>query len=1361
MTPGIAAAIFATVLLTGSDARADCTTSGAAPVVVTCSGTFTTDNTVNTPVSRTQSFNDSVSATVDATGVITGAGLAPTSTAAGSTVSLTNNGSVSGNVNAAVTVGGTDPGTLVYLGSGSITGLGTAGALQLAGAGAGSSTITISGTSTLTTAVSGGLFVAPGIEIGGTSGTVNVTVLSGGTVQGSNAVQFDGTGSNTLTNSGSVGSVAAGTLTTNGVSASTSSNNSITVINHATGTIAGSITGVLAGASGSVAITNDTGGHITATNTTSAAGVTASVGISAGSVTGSNAGTISGSTHGIDTSGSLPGGSPGTSVNLTSNSGTIQGTATVASGFTVGSGILAETSATVGTNSGTISGGLNGITALTGFVTINSNSGTISGLSGAAISAATTATVTNATGGQITGVTAGIRAVNVSATNSGTISATNGSGVIATTGTLSVTNNAAATISGGSSGIVSGGTSATVHNSGLVTGGSSGISLQGGTSDITNNSGATISGTGLIGSGIQSSTGIAVNLANAGTVSGTSSGIFSGGDATVTSNTGSITGVNDGILASGSANVTNDSGGQITATGVSGVAISASTSITVANAGTISGGSNGALNSSGAVTVTSNLGTISSTNPGLATITGNSVNVTNGLGGSITATGASSIAILSGSLNITNNAGATISGGLDGINQQAGGTATIANTGTISGAGRSALRLGNNASVTNTGTGLITGLIGIVFRDPTATNTPVVNGSVFNSGTITGTGGTAINFAATAGSGPFTLTLGPGSIINGNVLGTGGDLFQLGGATGSDTFNVSNLGAAQQYRGFTTFNKIDGSTWSLTGTGTQTWNVLGGVLAGTATIGGLNVQSGGSFMPGSGAAGSSMAISGNLAFQSGAQYLVQLNPATASFANVSGTATLGGATVNAIFANGSYIAKTYTILTAAGGVSGTFGALVNTNVPATFTPTLSYDANDVFLNLAISFTTPGGLNGNQQNVANALTNFFNTNGGIPMAFATLTPAGLTQASGELGTGSQQTTFDAMSLFMGLLTDPSIAGRGDPVTASSGPPQFAEQDDGASAYAAKDKPRSQGERDAYAAIYRKAPVAAAPFAQRWSVWAAGFGGSQTTDGNAVLGSNTVTSRIAGAAVGADYRFSPFTLAGFALAGGGTNFSLANGLGTGRSDLFQAGAYLHHTVGPAYLSAALAYGWQDITTDRTVTIAGADHLRAEFNANAFSGRLEGGYRFATPWMGIAPYAAAQFTTFDLPAYAEQALSGANTFALAYGSKNVTDTRSELGVRTDRSYAMQDSLLILRGRLAWAHDFNPVRGIAATFQTLPGASFVVNGATPAHDSALTTASAEIKWLNGWSVAATFEGEFSDVTRSYAGKGILHYEW
>src|SRR6202040_2807015 len=145
-----------------------------------------------------------------------------------------------------------------------------------------------------------------------------------------------------------------------------------------------------------------------------------------------------------------------------------------------------------------------------------------------------------------------------------------------------------------------------------------------------------------------------------------------------------------------------------------------------------------------------------------------------------------------------------------------------------------------------------------------------------------------------------------------------------------------------------------------------------------------------------------------------------------------------------------------------------------------------------------------------------------------------------------------------------------------------------------------------------------------------------------DGNAALGSNSANVRAFGFVAGADYRISRDTIAGFALGGGGTNFGVV-GFGTGRSDLFQAGAFVRHTIGAAYVTAATAYGWQDVTTDRTVTIAGIDQLRAQFNANAWSGRVEGGYRFLTPWMGITPYAAGQFTTFDLPAYAEQALIG----------------------------------------------------------------------------------------------------------------------
>ena len=76
----------------------------------------------------------------------------------------------------------------------------------------------------------------------------------------------------------------------------------------------------------------------------------------------------------------------------------------------------------------------------------------------------------------------------------------------------------------------------------------------------------------------------------------------------------------------------------------------------------------------------------------------------------------------------------------------------------------------------------------------------------------------------------------------------------------------------------------------------STMTVAGsGTLTGTGTVATTRVNAGATFAPGNGTSASSMTVNGNLAFQSGSLYLVQINPPTASFATVTGTATLGGA----------------------------------------------------------------------------------------------------------------------------------------------------------------------------------------------------------------------------------------------------------------------------------------------------------------------------------------------------------------------------------------------------------------------------------------------------------------------------------
>ncbi|WP_176540206.1 autotransporter domain-containing protein [Bradyrhizobium septentrionale] len=1152
------------------------------------------------------------------------------------------------------------------------------------------------------------------------------------------------------------------------------------------------------------------GGNTTDTNNTAAAGSggNGGVGVTGSNATITNSGTITGGAGGAAGTGITNGlaGTSGAGIsgsNLTIiNSGSISGASGAnAITFTGGSNFL----------------GLQGAWSLTGNIALD-------GASSLSFTQTTSATLSNVITGTGTVIKTGAGTLTLTAANTYSGGTTVSGGLInfnATSnfGSGNITLNGGglqwasgntADISGRLNAIGSGGATFDYNGNGVTLGtqltGTGGVTIansgSGGiltlaaaesyTGATTINAGATLA---LSGSGdISSSSVVTVN----GTFDISAQALLFGAITTLAGNGSVALGTKVLVITGGSTEFSGAingggglefAGGIQTLSGVNGYA----------GVTQIDGGATLALKGSGSIANSLYLGFASGLLP--ATL---DISQTNG-GASVTGlydpTGRGAISLGSKTLTITAHVGpfnGTIQDG--GIGGGTGGNVTIANGAVATFGG------------VNTFTGLTTinsgGELFLTGAGSIASSKAVINNGYFD---IAGRAGDA-SIASLSGTSAGVVNLGAHTLTFTNANGTFAGIIQDGGAGGSVAITGGKeiLTGVNTYTGSTTVNggtlEVDGSIASsskvtvnsggtLSGTGVvgaATVTVGNVTVGGTLTVsdsnprvitvtggtdlvnnlvasssaplsGGVDpaataIMSGGTLAPG-GAANptGTLTVNGNLAFQSGAIYLVQVTPTLAASTNVSGTATLGGAAVNAVFANGSYISKQYTILSA-GSVSGTFGSLANSNLPANFSDTLSYDATHAYLNLTLNFVAPsapnygGGLSMNQQNVANTLVNFFNTTGGIPTVFGTLAPAGLTQASGELATGSQQTTFDAMNLFMGLLTDPFMnrtGGLGSMPSATG----YADEGD-TSAYAATRK------ADAFA-MFTKAP--SAPFVQRWNVWAAGFGGSQSTSGNAVVGSNNTTSSVYGTAVGADYLFSPNTVAGFAIAGGGTNFSVANS-GGGRSDLFQAGVYVRHTEGPAYISAALAYGWQDITTNRTVTAGGIDQLRAEFDANAYSGRIEGGYRFVAPWVGgvgITPYAAGQFTTFDLPAYAERVISGLPSFALGYAGKSVTDTRSELGFRTDKSFPVQDGVLTLRTRFGWAHDYDPNRAIAATFQALPGASFVVNGAAQASDSALTTASVEMKWRNGWSAAATFEGEFSDVTSSYAGKGVVRYQW
>lgn len=226
--------------------------------------------------------------------------------------------------------------------------------------------------------------------------------------------------------------------------------------------------------------------------------------------------------------------------------------------------------------------------------------------------------------------------------------------------------------------------------------------------------------------------------------------------------------------------------------------------------------------------VLSNLGTID-----------NQAVIAGGAGGSGTSIGGrGGIGVAAWGGSVDNGAAGIILGG-------AGGTIRNAGTSMRAGSGGAAVLFLNDLAASLINAGVIEG--GAAGATPFGDNMVGAGGaaivgaatgniSIVNSGTISGglDSRNAVRSAAIALFGSDNrLELRSGSAINGNVIVSGGtdNALVLGGSTGA-IFDVSLVGAAQQYQGFDLFEKTGSGTWSLTGAGNQNWSIVSGALRG-------------------------------------------------------------------------------------------------------------------------------------------------------------------------------------------------------------------------------------------------------------------------------------------------------------------------------------------------------------------------------------------------------------------------------------------------------------------------------------------------------------------------------------------------
>jgi uncharacterized protein with beta-barrel porin domain len=647
---------------------------------------------------------------------------------------------------------------------------------------------------------------------------------------------------------------------------------------------------------------------------------------------------------------------------------------------------------------------------------------------------------------------------------------------------------------------------------------------------------------------------------------------------------------------------------------------------------------------------------------------------------------------------------------LGGINSYSGGTIVNGGALTIAGTGSVVGNVTvNNGSFTNNGTvggnGLLTVNAGASFVNNGTVNTPLQ--WQLNQGTFTNNGsfaGSLANTGTAANNGTLT-----GSVING----TTGVFSNTGTINGS----VANIGV------FANNGAIGGDTVNM------------GVLSGNGTIGG-NFSNMGVMAPGNSIG--TINVAGNFVNAASGTYLAEVvGQGQSDRITVGGAAALQGGTVVVSALPGLAFAPTttYTLLSAAGGLTGTFAA-VNELYPF-LQSSLSYDANNAYLTLQVGGFAAQALNSNQYAVGrvldasapNATGDYATVLGTLATATAQQGQAFMASISGQNYSGFSSSMVQGAQFFMN---------------------NFATQAGGAT-----------GARVALAEACDVACDTTSP--ALWGAWGGVLGGLGTV--GAGLNTGAVTYNLGGFAAGLDRMMTSNLRAGVTV--GYTNGTQWVGGFNGQSfsNTIAAGLYGNYNQGNFYLDGLASYAYSANQMSRGIYIPNLPSRTAQgqTGANQVFGQVEGGYRvdlggpvdaFVTPFARLQGYTGAQ------NAFSE---NGAQSLNLNVAAQTTNSLRSVVGAQLGGGVDMGwREKLVAQFRLGWSHEYaDPARPVSAALAGAPTIPFTTYGASLQRDGVVVGVSANTAVAAATSLYLRYEGNISGQDTNHALTAGVRMAW
>ncbi len=669
--------------------------------------------------------------------------------------------------------------------------------------------------------------------------------------------------------------------------------------------------------------------------------------------------------------------------------------------------------------------------------------------------------------------------------------------------------------------------------------------------------------------------------------------------------------------------------------------------------------------------------------------------------------GGGNLIVNSGTVN-----GITPSGGYGGVpsgiigsynagDGSSGGGNIIVNSGTVNGdivgswnIGAGSSSTGNTISNSGTVNGDIWGSRdegpGAVGGDDTITNSGIVSGSIFGgtgNDTIIHVGGSQLGGVADGGPGSDELGFDNMGSVDGSLLDTVYLSFEnlgiYGGRTSlTGTWDFSG-GQATVYSGNL---NLRGSLIADTLTVES-----GGVLSGTGRFSGRLVNFG-TISPGNSIG--TLHVSGSATFMPGSVFLAEIRPGGASDRlSVNGPVSLRGGTVRTALSRSLYTdGRSWKIISATGGISGRFSRLSYSDHSETVDLELTYRSGGVLLEIDRTPYASFGLTPAGRAVGGVLDAIVPLASGEMASFLTAMDFDMsrTQIGNALGALSPEmyTGFAAAGLHSAGVFDQATALHQN---------EF-----------------RQGRMLGLASSSDEDAVSHG----QWTVWTRALGDWSERDSEA--GYLGYSQDLGGIVFGTDRQFAENLRMGVDL---GYTDSDLEWDGTSHSGSLQGkhiGLYAGAEPGNFFFDASL--GYSDFSADavRSIAISGFSTLAGgEFDADAWAGRLEGGYTIAVKSWQLSPLASLSYAHLNQDGFSEY---GAGPFNLDIAGTDSDSLAGTLGARFSGLITRGQWQHMPRADLRWLHQFEDEETVAtANFSGYQTAAFDVAGIAPVADQGL----------------------------------------